>query len=335
MQIDVGAYISELLYEHSSVTIPGLGGFTSQYKPTNIDQIQGTIKPPSKEIIFNKNLKVNDGLLIKYISEKHLLNNQEAQKAVEDFVQQINQAFDRKEMVLIPRVGRLYKDYKGEFEFLPENTNFNQDSYGLPIMSFKPVIRSKEEIQQHIPAAAVKNPNAKNKDEEISEKVAGWFQNNFPLVISVSVIVVAIIIFLLIYNSSKTPDTSLSEIPEHQVNKSPSKEREATSFEEDSINQMEANRSQDDEEANSTVEQPSQLPGQKSCVIVIGLFGDQDNVTKLVKKIYDAGFEPYLEERGKYTRVGIQFAYDTDSQITETLRIVQEKFEEDAVVIKR
>ncbi len=335
MQIDVGAYIAELLYEHQSVIIPGLGGFTSQYKNANVDQIQGTIKPPSKEIRFNKNLKVNDGILIKHLTEKHGLNNEEAQKSVEDFVQQVLQAFDRKEMVLFPKVGRLYKNYKGEFEFLAENTNFNPGSFGLPLMQYKPVIRSKEELQQRSPAAAIRNPNAKNKEEEISEKLANWFQNNFPLIISVAVIIISLIIFLLIYDSPSKEPLAKDDLEKGPLNESPSKRNEATTqIDEDSLNQNQATTSED-EEANSVVEEPRVLPGQKSCIIVIGLFGDQNNVSKLVKRIYDSGFEPFLEERGTLTRVGIQFAYDSQDQIDRNLKIIQDKFEEDAVVIKK
>ena len=91
----------------------------------------------------------------------------------------------------------------------------------------------------------------------------------------------------------------------------------------------------EDEEANSQVEEPSMLPNQRMGIIMIGLFGDQNNVSKLVRKLYDAGFEPYLEEKGQFTRVGIQFAYETQAEIDEKLRIVQDRFEEDAVVWRK
>jgi len=332
MQIDVGTYIAELLYEHKSVNIPGLGGFTSYYKPANPDQIQGVIRPPSKEIRFNKNLRVNDGVLVNYIREKHKISAQAAQKAVDDYVHQVLQAFERKEMVVFPKVGRLYKDYKGEYEFLPENTNFNPDAYGLPNVQFKPVIRSKEEVQHQAPAAAVKDPTARKKEDEISEKLATWFQKNFPLIISVAVIIIALIIFSLIYESPSKNKTAETDQPKPEVNVSPSGRNSSDTINDTLNSTMEA---QEDEEANAAVEEPTTLPGQRSCVIAIGLFGDQNNVRKLVQRIYDAGYEPYVEDRGTLTRVGVQFAYETQEEIDDTLNKIKEEFEEDAVIIKK
>jgi len=40
MQIDIPKQISELLYQHDSVIVPGLGGFVTEYKPVVIDHVQ-------------------------------------------------------------------------------------------------------------------------------------------------------------------------------------------------------------------------------------------------------------------------------------------------------
>ncbi len=331
MQIDVGAHIAELLFDHQTVNVPRLGGFTTEYRRATFDQIQGVMKPPSKEIRFNKNLGVNDGLLVRHIMEHNQLGQQEAQKIVEDYVEQILASLERKEMVVFPKVGRLYRDYKGEYEFLPDNTNFNPSAYGLPAIQFQPIVRSKEELQQAPPmVAAVNNPA--EKKEDFSGQIAAWVQKNFPLLISVSVIIIALIIFLLIYDNSLKPE-SVYKVPDDQVNLKKG-ERGLPGDNSDTTDITEGNYIED-EEANAEVEEPSMLPNQKMGIIMIGLFGDQNNVSKLVRKLYDAGFEPYLEEQGKYTRVGVQFAYETQSDVDEKLRIVQERFEEDAVVWRK
>lgn len=331
MQIDVGAHIAELLFNHQTVNIPGLGGFTTEYKQAAIDQIQGVMKPPSKDIRFNKNLGVNDGLLVHQIMQQQQVGQQQAQKAVEEYVEQVLASLARKEMVVFPKVGRLYLDYKDEYEFLPENTNFNPDAFGLPNIQFQPIVRSKEALQKEAPiVAAVNNPA--EKKEDISNQVAVWVQKNFPLLISVSVIIIALIIFMLIYDNSPKPD-SVYDIPEDQVNLKKG-EKGPPESDEDSLDAA-ATPLIEDEEANAEVEEPSMLPNQKMGIIMIGLFGDQNNVSKLVRKLYDAGFEPYLEEKGKFTRVGVQFAYETQSDLDQKLRIVQERFEEDAVVWRK
>ena len=73
MQIDIGAYIADLLFQNSAVNIPGLGGFTTRYKTASIDHVQGKIAPPAKEIGFNKNLVLDDGILVNYIKDRHQL----------------------------------------------------------------------------------------------------------------------------------------------------------------------------------------------------------------------------------------------------------------------
>ena len=62
-------YISELLFLHDCVIIPNFGGFVGNPKSAKLNKITGVLSPPSKQILFNANLKTNDGLLITHISK--------------------------------------------------------------------------------------------------------------------------------------------------------------------------------------------------------------------------------------------------------------------------
>jgi hypothetical protein len=55
--------ICQLLLRHSCVIIPSFGGFVAQSVSASIDKENGIIQPPSKHLLFNKNLINNDGLL--------------------------------------------------------------------------------------------------------------------------------------------------------------------------------------------------------------------------------------------------------------------------------
>ena len=68
--MDIGQCIAELLYEQESVSLPGLGSFTSRYKPAAIDHVQGKLSPPTKEIEFNANLVLDDGLLAEAAAQR-------------------------------------------------------------------------------------------------------------------------------------------------------------------------------------------------------------------------------------------------------------------------
>ena len=69
MKRSIDYYINELLYIHDCVIIPGFGGFVGNHISAKLNKASKTLTPPSKQILFNENLKTNDGLLINYILE--------------------------------------------------------------------------------------------------------------------------------------------------------------------------------------------------------------------------------------------------------------------------
>ena len=123
MAYDVASSINELLFEKNSVIVPGFGGFELQQQPANIDHIKSTISPPNKVPSFNKNLTINDGVLVDYIQNQNNCTLEEANKIVEDFVAEMEAKIEKKEIVEFPKVGRIYKDYNKSLQFLPYDTN--------------------------------------------------------------------------------------------------------------------------------------------------------------------------------------------------------------------
>ena len=71
-------YISDLLFLHDCVIIPDFGGFICNYKSAYIDDESGLICPPSKDILFNRNLTHNDGLLVSWIAGKENISYEKA-----------------------------------------------------------------------------------------------------------------------------------------------------------------------------------------------------------------------------------------------------------------
>ena len=74
LQVDITAFIRELLFGHDCVIVPGFGGFIGNYTPARIDKKSGTFYPPVKQISFNRNLNHNDGLLVGRISGSSGIN---------------------------------------------------------------------------------------------------------------------------------------------------------------------------------------------------------------------------------------------------------------------
>jgi CCDC81-like prokaryotic HU domain 1/CCDC81-like prokaryotic HU domain 2 len=158
MDIIIANEIKELLYEQQTVIIPGLGAFVASYKSAMVEPLQGQFVPPNFSIRFNENLLVNDGVLKDFIQKKYTMPAIEANRVIDNFVKESQLALELHELVAIPEVGRLYRDNTGKIQFLPDQTNFNTESFGLTNLQFYPISRPRIDQEQYIPPA-IKQPN--------------------------------------------------------------------------------------------------------------------------------------------------------------------------------
>ncbi len=142
MAHDVASSINDLLFQNQSVIIPGFGGFVLNEHSANIDYIKSTITPPSKVPSFNKNLTLNDGILVNHIKQQNRCTLEQANQIIKDFVVAAEQKIEAKEIIEFPKVGRLYKDYNQSLQFLPYDTNFNTNAFGLPVIEVHPFSRN-------------------------------------------------------------------------------------------------------------------------------------------------------------------------------------------------
>jgi nucleoid DNA-binding protein len=153
MEIQVTTEIQALLYEHETVVIPGLGAFVCEYQEAVVDPYGGKLSPPSHRVRFDDDLQINDGILQDFIKRKYSLSSQEAQSAIAEFVSHTEAALNMHELVAFDQVGRLYRDYSKKLQFVPENTNFNPDSFGLTSVDYQPVTRTQSSAQGVYPPA--------------------------------------------------------------------------------------------------------------------------------------------------------------------------------------
>jgi hypothetical protein len=128
----VDKHISELLYEHNCVIVPNFGGFVANYAPAKIHPTQHTFTPPSKNIVFNKNLNTNDGLLANHIASTLKTSYPEALNNISHFVSSTNAQLKKGEKVTIDDVGTLRLDVERNIQFAPAATNYLLDAFGLP-----------------------------------------------------------------------------------------------------------------------------------------------------------------------------------------------------------
>lgn len=327
MDINIGACIAPLLYENETVALPGLGSFSTAYQPALIDQVQGELHPPSKAISFNTNLVGDDGLLASYLVQKHDLPLSEAQSVLKDYVATIKERLEKRELAVFPEVGRLYLDYEDKLQFLPDSTNFNTSSYGLPSLNFHPIARTQRPAAKAKPKQAAQAPPPPRK----------WQAANIGLIaaIGLAVIVLGATVYLLLPSGERQDEeANLQRLPTSRVNVRPS-ERDAGNSQDEPIDDSLAETDYEDEQAPLTdeledSERPAVAPGQRSYIIIVGVFSSAENVQRLIDKIYDVGYEPYTEKKGKLTRVGVQRTYRTEQELEDALNDVRNRFTVDA-----
>lgn len=146
--MNVEKHIGELLYDHNCVIVPDLGGFVANYAPAKIHPTQHTFTPPTKNIVFNINLKNNDGLLANQIAAFEKKTYEEALKYIDFFVKEINLQLKKGAKVKIEEVGTLYLDVERNIQFEPSTTNFLLDAFGLS--SFHSPVIKRDAIAKRI-----------------------------------------------------------------------------------------------------------------------------------------------------------------------------------------
>ena len=162
MNKKIEPYISELLYLHDCVIVPNFGGFVGNKKSAVLNKNTDTIFPPSKEILFNKNLKVNDGLLISHLVNREKISNEQAKTLIEDFVNNINSRLENEKAYRIEKVGLLSIDEHKNILFLQDPfINYNLDSFGMNSQKTSKINYLEETVKKIVHPMSNKNERQK------------------------------------------------------------------------------------------------------------------------------------------------------------------------------
>ena len=122
--------ISELLYTHDYVVVPGFGGFVSRHQLSHYSLNKEVLNPPSKKIMFNVQLKQNDGVLTSWLKEKINCNFDLATKHIEEFAAQCKILLDTKHRLEFENLGLFYLDLEKNICFEPKtDINFLIESF--------------------------------------------------------------------------------------------------------------------------------------------------------------------------------------------------------------
>ena len=144
-------HISELLFKHDCVTVPGFGSFLGNYKSAEYDFKEQKFHPPYKQISFNARIKDNDGLLAKLISLELNLSYDDALKKIHQEVIDWKQKLQY-QTVQLKKIGELYLNSEKSIVFVPvKSVNHLKDSFGLTTLYVSQLNQDKSDKVKNIP----------------------------------------------------------------------------------------------------------------------------------------------------------------------------------------
>jgi hypothetical protein len=131
--------LCQLILRHNCVVLPNFGGFVSKTISAQIDFEKGILQAPYKQLLFNRNLINDDGLVVTEYARLNGLYYQEGVSQLTDFTGKLNTDLAQGKQVSIPKLGIFSKDTDGVVRF-EQDRHFNLllSSYGLSNVTFVP-----------------------------------------------------------------------------------------------------------------------------------------------------------------------------------------------------
>jgi hypothetical protein len=138
--------IEQLLFSNNCVIVPKIGAFIANYKHANLKADENKIVAPSKNIAFNRQLKVSDGLLVSKISQVKNISYAEAENLVQLYTNNIENSLKQNKSYIFKNIGRIYIDAHSNIQFDSFQHNFSIQTYGLMPILLQPITRLKDAV---------------------------------------------------------------------------------------------------------------------------------------------------------------------------------------------
>jgi nucleoid DNA-binding protein len=170
----IDRHISELLFDHDCVILPGFGGFLTNYSGARIHPIKHTFQPPARTVVFNANLRTNDGLLIDHVSRILHISYQEASTAVNEYSSHCIHELENGGTLNFKHIGSFRMGRENNIIFDPDlSSNYLEDAFGLP--SFVSPAIKRATVRQRLEKQLTPRPVApsEKKRRDLSPAL-GW-----------------------------------------------------------------------------------------------------------------------------------------------------------------
>lgn len=143
--MNIDKHISNLLYTHDCVIIPGFGAIIGNYAPAYIHPVKHVFYAPYKQLVFNKSLYLNDGVLANYIALEEGISYIAALDNLHRYAGELKSKIEKGQKAEIKSVGTFQLDAEKNIQFTPDKEiNYLLSSYGLSSFQSQAVLREKE-----------------------------------------------------------------------------------------------------------------------------------------------------------------------------------------------
>lgn len=133
-------YIVSLLERHECVVVPDFGGFVLQPQPSQFSSSRQELRPASKMVSFNRSLQMNDGLLVKEVSQQETISYNEASEEVNRMVSDWKWSLHSNGSLQLKDLGEFTVGEEGNLVFEPSfERNYLKSAYGLTSLTLIPI----------------------------------------------------------------------------------------------------------------------------------------------------------------------------------------------------
>ena len=123
------------------------GGFVCSSISANLNKKTGILTPPNKSILFNPQLKDNDGLLINHIAQSEGISQEDAKINLVKFAEQSLKNLNKFKSCRFEKIGLFTIDTEENIIFTQDlKTNYNLNSFGFQDIINNKITRDNSEI---------------------------------------------------------------------------------------------------------------------------------------------------------------------------------------------
>ena len=321
-------HIEFLLHEHNCVIIPDLGGFVINAIQSSRDS-NNALMPPSCELVFNRDLTHNDGLLAQSYMKTYDLSFERAMWRIDNEVVELKRILRDKSYLDLNKLGSFSLTEDNRFAYKP-GSFVRPEYFGLSAIKLQELtgVEKLAAVEKTIPITAA----------EASRGGA------FKKIGFTAAAVAAVILFMFVLPVSDTAierqtanisyETKWFRPKQSTTNTKPAQSVvEANEFLEVNSENLVATN----EVVVPSVDASGATTEQSTYYIVMGVFRGEISATKLIESLKEEGFNNanWLERPERFDVYGASFSVEEEAEAY--LREVHKKFPKhiDAWILKR